>query len=370
MEEVGDYYSSLRRQLHGRLLYPFALVILVAAALIWSGSAASSNNNTTSLSWQQEDDPQPPSKASSPHDHFIEEPSRLRNILFAQLENCTLPEPPAPRKQWTTKPLLVAGYTASSSFEAKGEGDMIKPIIQQLTGNPQGARNYHAQTSGLKKCITASAETVACSQGHPIVPIGPETQTKRFDPHVIFTMQNFAMAFPMGASVKSNRYSNMVGQMKLETWREVRDLYLEQAFPKWKSVITTWKSLDYYNISIYLTYEQLMDTVQGPLAIDRLGKVLESAGFNVVRLSNDHAESAIAPHDDSSSSTLLQCIWKQSVENAVRFQEEYIKYIPPFTAKQRDFMLQEMQQFIEEMTLDNDMELVNILKECKNVLLP
>jgi hypothetical protein len=364
MEDAGYYYSSLRRRLQGRLLYPFVLVVLVAAALIWSGSAASESDASFSWQEQREEDQQQPSKVSL--DDFIVEQSRLRNVLFAKLENCTLPEPPAPRATWTTKPLFVAGYTASSSFEAKGEGDLIKPIIRQLTGNPQGARNYHAQTSGLKKCITTSAETVACSQGHPISPIGPETQTKRFDSHVIFTMQNFAMAFPMSASVKSNRYSNTVGQMKLETWREMRDLYLEQAFPKWKNVITTWKSLDYYNISIYLTYEHLMDAVQGPLAIQQLGKVLESAGFNAVLSSNEEESTAAATQDDASSSTLLQqCIWKKSVENAAKFQEDYIKYIPPYTTKQRDFMIQEMQQFIEEMTIDNDTELVNILKDCK-----
>jgi hypothetical protein len=299
-----------------------------------------------------------------------------------QQEQCTLPTTPRPRKQWSTNPILVPGYP-SYFAESRGtaNGDIIQPLIQHLTGLEQGARNFHAslktKNRSLKRCHTEQAETITCSQVHPIIDISPEKHQKLFDSHVVVALQNFARAFPMGASVKANRYSNTVGQMNVETWRKTRDLYIEEAFGSWKSVITTWKSgYDYYKISMYLPYEHLMDAVKGPRLIQRLAQQLQSAGFNTVNVTAttaitddlDQADTAAAAAS-SSSSTSLQCIWKRSIQDAIKFERAYIKYQPAYTAKQRDFMLEQMQQFIDEIqraatNKDNvGVELITILQE-------
>jgi hypothetical protein len=63
----------------------------------------------------------------------------------------------------------------------------------------------------------------------------------------------------------------------------------------------------------------------------------------------------VAPPDQ------MPCIWYQAVHGEYKRQEQFYKYIPGYTIPQREYLLAEMNKFIEEVSKDE--ELVLILKK-------
>jgi hypothetical protein len=261
-----------------------------------------------------------------------------------EFQNCTIsfqPSPPKAQGTWTTKPLWISGYP-SSGAEASGEADRAKPLVSLITGLKGGAKNYHASSKQLKRCRGVD-ETATCSQVHPVVGIGPESRTGDFSPNVIMSIRNFKTALPAFYSKKANLYHGVVGQMPEDSWRQLRDQYVEYGFADWKGLLKAWKSMEYYRISMYLPYEHLLDRTKGPITVQRLADKLNEAGFDV------------APPSD------MPCIWYKATQSPLAYEKDYYTYTPGFTAKQRDFMLQEMKKMMEDMA--DDVDLVAILQE-------
>jgi hypothetical protein len=261
-----------------------------------------------------------------------------------ELQNCYIsfqPPPPKETGTWTTKPLWLPGFP-SSGAEANGEADRAKPLVRLITGLQSGAKSYHAASKQLKRC-SGLHETATCSQVHPIVPIKPEELTSNFSPNVILSIRNFSTVFPVSNDRKANLYHGVVGQLPEDRWRKLRDEYVEKAFHEWKGLVATWKSMDYYKISMYLPYEHLLDRTKGPDTAQRLADQLEAAGFEV------------APPSD------MPCIWYTATHGPMSYEREHMKYTPGYTTEQRDFMLNEMNKMMVEMADDKD--LVAILQE-------
>ena len=274
-------------------------------------------------------------------------PYRMANLttLASQFENCTVSKPPVTAtktKNWTTKPLFLAGYPSS----LEGQGDLAKPLIRLLTGLNGGSKNYHAANKRLKRCQSSTDQTATCSSVHPIVGVAPERLTHLFAPTVLVALRNIRTVFPLFVSIKGNLYHGLKGQIPENDWRQQRDALLTTVLDEWKRVVTTWKSYDYYHIGMYLPYEYLVDFDKGPALIERLGAVLQSEGFEVV-----------APSDADAAS----CIWYQSIQGAAAFEQDYLQYEFGYTVEQRDLMLDKIQEMMSEEA--DDTELLAILKD-------
>jgi len=194
----------------------------------------------------------------------------------------------------------------------------------------------------LKRCYGIS-ETAACSQGHPYVPVNPETQTNNFQSPVIFVIRNVAYEFPATMTDKAMAYHGGAGQISQENWKNARSEWLEGSITAWKDMIRWWKNADYYQIVLYLPFEHMLDAERGPKLVARLADVYRSAGFDV------------APEAD------LPCLWYQSVYKEWERQSKLTSYVPAYTESQKNLLVNEMASLIEEFAKDH--ALSSILKE-------
>lgn len=273
----------------------------------------------------------------------------LREMARTKYENCTISfVPPQPRLQeaeWR-KPLWVPSFPASGSASPSKRGDLTKQLIDTITGLKQATKNYHMSIKGgeLRRCKGIS-ETAACTQGHPYVPVGPESQTANFQPSVIFVIRNFATAFPASLSDKNTAYHNAKGQAPEEEWRKVRDQYLESSMESWRAMIRWWKTAEYYQIALYVPFEWLLSPTKGPRVVQELAQVYERAGFQV------------APSED------IPCIWYQMASQEWQRQDALNEYIPGYPLEQRDFIARQFDEQINETR--HDLALTTLLQEYK-----
>lgn len=301
--------------------------------------------------------------------------------LAQELSSCKLPPKPPRRETWerNEKPIFVSSYPLASACEAIGDFDLIRPLVTAITGLNRGARNYHSTTKSLKRCHTHKTETVTCSNVYPIFNIQPDKLASQFDPNVVIAIRNFATAFPMGMSLKGNRYSKDKGQESIQSWRSNRDEFIESAFANWKSIIVEWKNMSsssdnnkkrYYHIHMYLPYEYMMDPIQGPTTVLRLAKLLNASNFPSAMYysspsnNNNNDEAQLSDEQkkriQQETDVAARCVWFQSVTNAHDFEQNYMKYTPGYRTEQRDYMLQQMQQLQNE--FHDDAELVRLLQ--------
>eukprot|EP00934_Nitzschia_sp_Nitz4_P008648 Nitzschia sp. Nitz4//scaffold10_size219509//51969//53054//NITZ4_001409-RA/size219509-processed-gene-0.225-mRNA-1//1//CDS//3329532863//8638//frame0 len=276
-----------------------------------------------------------------PPSSSIEDDKTAATSMYA---NCTVSfVAPPPRKQsdWR-KPLWVPSLPASGSASPSRKGDIVKSMIDSMTGLT--SKNYHMSMRGgkLKRCYGVS-ETPACSQGHPYVPVGPEDQTDAFQSDVIFVIRNFATEFPAGLTDKNMAYHGATGQATEHQWRKVRDEYFTQALQNWREMIQWWRKADYYRVALYLPFEHLLTPKKGPTLVQELANVYERAGFDVA------------------SSADIPCIWYQAVSGEWKRQKKLTEYVPGYTQAQKDTMIHELRAQIEESK--DDPNLVAILED-------
>lgn len=251
-------------------------------------------------------------------------------------------QPPPAKKSWDTKPLWLAAFPGSGSTGPAKEGDILKPLINSITGLKAGAKFYHASSKILKRC-KGRDETAVCSQAHPAVPINPEKQVDNFHHSVLLLIRNFKSVYPTFFNDKAKAYHGVNGQVNEEEWRKNRDEYYKSVFEGWKTLVMAWKEMREYDIALYIQYEALMDPDRGPDVLGRIADQLQSAGF------------AVAPKKD------IPCIWYQVFkEEAIRLHD-FMEYTPGFTLEQRDYLLKELEKFQTEVSDDD--ALVAILKE-------
>ena len=278
--------------------------------------------------------------------------------ILLEFENCTVSfqHPPAQR-DWTTKPLWLPAYPGSGAASASKKGDVMKPLIDQLTGLKAGVKNYHMSGPRLKRCY-GPTETAACSNGHPsISAIGPEKQTAKFHPHAVVVLRNFHMAFPAMFYDKAMAYHSATEQVDEDKWRQNRDEWIKPSIQSWFDIPLWWiNATDYYSVPLFIPFERLMDTSSssnddggGRQIVERLATILQNAGFTVPTSKQD-----------------LHCIWYQTIKKEFKRQETFYKYTPGYTIEQRRFMLSEMKQFMttnEKLFQTKAPEFLSILKE-------
>jgi hypothetical protein len=297
-----------------------------AATYVTSASSSSGNSITPSSSTPKDNDND---NDNSKNDDI----ASLRLAARQQYENCTISyQPPPPRtdeKDWR-KPLWVPSLPASGASGPSNKGDLMKALIDSVTGLNKGTKNYHmSMRNRLRRCRGIS-ETAACTQGHPYVKIGPETQTDNFQSSVLLALRNPRDAFPAGHTDKNIAYHNAKGQPPEREWRKVRDEYSQRALSSWKEMIEWWTTNDYYKVALFVPYEQLLHPTNGPKLVQRLATVYQQAGFEV------------APNSD------IPCLWYKAVTPEWHRQDVLMEYVPGYRASQRDYYLTQLQAYMEQ----------------------
>ncbi|KAG7351417.1 hypothetical protein IV203_010777 [Nitzschia inconspicua] len=278
--------------------------------------------------------------------------------IIPTLENCTLSfQPPQqPRtdaSQWR-KPFWIPSFPSSGASNPTNKGDLSREIIAKLTGlADKPVKNYHmSMRKRLKRCHGIS-ETVACTQGHPIVPIQPETQTQNFQPKVVVFVRNFVTAFPASLTDKSIAYHNADQQNTVSEYQQLRDEWVQPTFDSWTSLLEWWRTSDAYDVALYVPYEDLMTThrEKARAVLQRLSAVLKEGGFEV----------ASSPDD-------LDCIWYTTIREEWTRQQTIMNYLPMFTVEQKEWLISQMRRYIQQVSGSNgrkhsDASLLAILKQ-------
>ena len=253
--------------------------------------------------------------------------------IMPKYENCTISfQPPPARKEWDTKPLWLPAYPGSGAASASKKGDVLKPLIDALTGLKAGVKNYHMSGPRLKRCKGPS-ETAACSNGHPsISAIGPEKQTSNFHSNVIFVIRNFHWAFPAMFYDKSMAYHSATTQVDENKWRENRDTWIEGSIKQWLDMPLWWiNATSYYNVALWVPFENLMDITEGPKIVEKLAIILKDAQFTVPTITDD-----------------IHCIWYKVMKKEYNRQKSFYEYVPGYTIEQRRLILSEIKQFMKQ----------------------
>lgn len=273
---------------------------------------------------------------------FCEEYSAFEKA-FEKYDNCVVSyNPPPPKESWETKPIWLPAFPGSGTTGPVKDGDIMKPIINAITGLRAGAKFYHHSGKNLRRCKGAD-ETAACATGHPVIPISPQKQSANFHRKVIMVIRNFKTASPSSDSEKGEAYHGNTGQNELDKWRKGRDMWTPGSFDNWKGLVTAWKNMTEYDIAMYVQYESMFDPERGPAIVQRMADLFKEAGFPV------------APNED------IPCMWFQAIKPEYERLQEYWKYNPGFTEEQRDLIVKGLDTFQKEVT--DDTELTAILKE-------
>lgn len=272
-------------------------------------------------------------------------------IPIPDLEECVISfQPPAARTEesdWRL-PLWVPSYPSSGASNPTNKGDMVREMIGLLTGLPRKpVKNYHMSIRGKLKRCKGMSETVACTQGHPLIDIKPHEQTQNFQPHVIMPIRNFATAFPASLTDKNIAYHQGTKQTTIDEWRSTRDEHMKGSFESWKTMILWWKQAEYYQIALYLPFEDVFwrENGSGAEIVKELSDVLRTKG----------GFESTNSHDD------LKCIWYRIYKDEWHRQQSIMEYIPPYTQEQQQWMMDEMKKFQSHDQVSDDPELVALL---------
>ncbi|KAG7354534.1 hypothetical protein IV203_003890 [Nitzschia inconspicua] len=282
--------------------------------------------------------------------------------IIPTLGNCTLSfQPPQqPRtdaSQWR-KPFWIPSFPSSGASNPTNKGDLSREIIAKLTGlADKPVKNYHmSMRKRLKRCHGIS-ETVACTQGHPIVPIQPETQTQNFQPKAIVFVRNFVTAFPASLTDKNIAYHNADQQNTVSEYKRLRDEWVQPTFDSWTNLLEWWRTSDDYDVALYVPYEELMTThrEKARAVLQQLSAVLKEGGFEVASSSDD-----------------LDCIWYTTIRQEWTRQQTIMNYLPMFTIAQKEWLVSQMRRFIQQVSgskngrKHSDASLLAILKQFLN----
>jgi hypothetical protein len=279
-----------------------------------------------------------------------------------ELENCTVAfQPPSPRRDEASwrKPFWIPSFSSSGAGNPTNKGDLSKDLIGKLTGlgDHKAVKNYHmSMKKRLKRCHGVS-ETVGCTQGHPVVPVQPETQTQNFQPKAIVFVRNFITAFPASLTDKNIAYHSARTQNSASEYQKLRDEWYQSTYESWKSLLEWWSTPsdghNPYQIAMYVPFEDLMttDRTKGRAILQQLSHVLRDGGFEATSLVND-----------------FDCIWYTTVQEEWARQQSIMEYIPLYTTLQKEWIASQLQQYIEDASArakgnsnDSDRALVSIL---------
>ena len=268
---------------------------------------------------------------------------------------------PKDEKYMNIDPLWMPSYPSSGTNSPSGQGNLLKPLVDQLTGFNSGYKSYHMSIKGgkLRRCHAGKDPstgklfynpTAVCTTTHPMTPIFPDTQTNAFSTTgVLFVIRNFATAYPAFHNDKAVAYHQATKVADIVEWRQIRDEYMKNQWEEWKRILLDWTTgtlaTHHYTKPTFIVFEHLL--INPDLGVPELQKIstlLQEEGFPVAPTS-EHA-----------------CIWNRVVPKEQARLKKWMPYSPGYTTEQKAFLQQELTQLIEQVQ-ETVPELAVILKE-------
>ena len=235
-------------------------------------------------------------------------------------------------------------------------------FLTELTGLSSASKLYYRSSKTLKRChnlnIKSGFDGVTCEIVHPIVPCNrpsPSAQAANFGNVVLVALRNPLTAFPSYHQEKAEKYHGAKEQVKFEEWISFRDQYVGNSthsplFQEWKEFILEWRNMEPYYVAMYLQHEEWADETIGVELVKKFAQVLSEEGY------------PIQYHGDE-----LACLWHKNIMQPAiqkkKKHEDESRYIPDYTAGQKDFLEAELRKFVTELdnTRPGDEQLKDIL---------
>jgi len=306
--------------------------------------------------------------------------------IVSRLENCTLSfapsEKPKSQEEWR-RIFWLPSFPGSGASNPSKKGDLLKQFIEVISigdnhNNKHGkpVKDYHtSMRNKLKRCQGIS-ETIGCTNGHPMVPVKPLDQTRIFRPEVIIAIRNPATAIPAFFTYKNIAYHKGSKQYSEDEWNSVRDSFFESTLLSYFDIIKFWrgahnkndynndKQKHYYRTVIYVPFEDIVttDIIKGTTVVRNLTNVLRSGTttgmiktINVNGNDNDNNSKNNDYFETTTSEDDIECIWYRTAKSEWERQQQIIgDYIPSYTIKQQNMMVQNLTLFANE--IENELQ--------------
>ena len=254
-----------------------------------------------------------------------------------------------PEEKWS-KPIWFKFLHHSFPDEAH------KNLINNLTNLNAGGKNFYVSASNLKHC-KGTTQTVTCATGENV--ISPRFKGVFHDKYIMI-IRNPMSAMPSTANHKDIKYHNLIGQMKIDNWRNTRDVWIDKMMNDWVEQIVDWRKNEDYDAGLYVVYEDLMDAVRGPSVVREIAKVIQGAGFDTVAIGDGDKNN---DNDDDIPCIWLNSLGQDSLELYQKNQYDFDGYIPGFTKEQQGLMLSKLDALMKEVGEgEKDSKLMDTLK--------
>lgn len=126
----------------------------------------------------------------------------------------------------------------------------------------------------------------------------------------------------------------------------------------WRELIRYWtmnetgRTNGYYQVGLVVPFEWMLDPLQGPPLMERLAVLYRKAGFETL------------PSSD------IPCVWYHMASKELQRQKELLsEYIPGYTITQREYMLKQVEEMVQDYKDDKDPFLKVLLQEYKDQIL-
>lgn len=213
-------------------------------------------------------------------------------------------------------------------------------------------KDYHmSMKNALRRCVGVS-ETIGCLNNHPAVDVSPQTQTEVFRPEIIMPIRNPATAIPELFTNKHIAYHSGTKQGDVESWRVMRDQFLESTFISWMDIIRHWRGTNsangdessYYRTQLYVPFEDIVgsDPAKGAAIVEQLSNLLSGTEEGLSNSERGFFETTKSKND-------YECLWYRIAKQEWEREQQIIgDYIPAYTDTQKNMMVQNLTAFAEE----------------------
>jgi hypothetical protein len=308
-------------------------------------------NRTTTMQQQQHQQqellvstnrqPQPQQPKTFPSLNFFKAPSQIGNCSNLTWRNNNNNNNNKEERTTTTtlqhyKPVWVASFPGSGA-------EMVQGLVKHMTGGIPGWTIYNEDKTTNATCLSIPSAT--CKTHWPVhKQLGPmenitnNNNASGYHSHTILLLRNPIQALPSRLNhlwETSKQVGYHVRQAPEKVWNKWNARNLQKQLKQYADILKAWTQQlpsEYYSVALFVPYEGLTNQKKdGLIWVQRFAMVLQEAKVRVPTTTDS-----------------LECLWKRAIwERPQRKRAEHA-YVPGFTVKQQQRILQTIQDLMNE----------------------
>jgi len=242
---------------------------------------------------------------------------------------------------YSGKPLWIPAYPGSGS-------EMMRSVVRAVTGG-QGAGEIYGGDGGCHESGVVTCKTHwPYTRGMKTIK-EPIEMKDQFHSRYVLLVRNPMNALPSHFNYKFEDQSGLKShteQAPEQRWIQWRDRKFQRELDDWKNHLVQWKKKaynNYYERSMILVYEDLIDYTKGPKEIIRLTAEMKRVGVTGMT-------PAIG----------IPCLWYDVVKRKKKETKRAHSYVPGYTEEQKNAFLQTLRD-LKDNELSDDSQIVTIL---------